>query len=397
MASSPQTLDDILAPMTVEAFFADYYGKQPLHLSGTPDKAAGVLDWDELTQLINKASIWSSKSMNLIMDGRMLRPEEYCVWEANRDSIPVWRPAIAKVKDWIGKGASIVLNEMDYLSDGIRRTARALEEGLGGKAQANLYCSWRAHPAFASHYDTHDVFALHLAGEKTWNVYGCHFENPIAHPRFKNLGDEFHEQHKGEVTSQVHMKPGDLLYLPRGWYHDALADSATMHIAFGVTLPIGMDVLSLVYDAAAAEPAFRAPLPQGDRAALAAHMQDLAGALTRILSHDGVIDGVDRFVQGFRYDRSELSLPEDGADDAGPAYQLTVDDIALRTVQGRPCLVRGKTAVPVPPGLDGAVGWILAQGRFTEEELAAAQSGLDVAARRDLIANLVKMDVIRAA
>lgn len=396
MASPPATFADILAPMTPDEFFADYYGQQPLHIQGTPDKAAGVMDWDSLTSLINQNAIWSASSLVLVMDRRQLRPEEYCTQDKNRDGATVWRPVPGKVREWIGKGASIVLNEVDYLTDGVRRTARALEEGLGGKAQGNLYCSWRAHPAFGSHFDTHDVFALHLAGEKTWNVYGKHFDHPIAHPRFTNLGDAFNEANKGKLTQQVHMKPGDLLYLPRGWYHDALADSATMHIAFGVTLPIGMDVFSMLFNPAVEEAAFRAPLPQGDRKALAAHLESLADALRRILTHDGVIDGVDRFANSYRYDRGEVSLPADGAADQSAAFEVTSSEIALRQVQGRPCLVRGRTAVPIPDGYHDPVAWILDRGRFTEDELDAAQSDLAEAARRDLIANLVKMDVVRA-
>src|SRR3546814_12960582 len=36
----------------------------------------------------------------------------------------------------------------------------------------------------------------------------------------------------------IRMQPGDLLYIPRGRYHDALAsENGALHIAFGVTLP----------------------------------------------------------------------------------------------------------------------------------------------------------------
>ena len=29
----------------------------------------------------------------------------------------------------------------------------------------------QSHQAFAPHFDTHDVFALHCQGEKMWNIY----------------------------------------------------------------------------------------------------------------------------------------------------------------------------------------------------------------------------------
>ena len=80
---------------------------------------------------------------------------------------------------------------------------------------------------------------------------------------FKTLGREHHEKAKGAKLMDVHMEPGDLLYLPRGQYHDALADEGgTMHIAFGITYPIGMDVMTFLFDRVVAEPEFRANLPR---------------------------------------------------------------------------------------------------------------------------------------
>jgi ribosomal protein L16 Arg81 hydroxylase len=41
------------------------------------------------------------------------------------------------------------------------------------------------------------------------------------------------------------MKPGDVLYLPRGQYHEALASSdASLHLSFGIGQPTGIDVIS---------------------------------------------------------------------------------------------------------------------------------------------------------
>ena len=140
-----------------------------------------------------------------------------------------------------------------------------MEQALGGKVQGNLYLSSRRRPGFGAHFDTHDVYAVHVEGTKTWHVYEGRAHDPIAHPLFKSLSREHHEQAKGAKLMDVHMEPGDLLYLPRGQYHDALADEGgTVHIAFGVTYPIGFDVMTLLFDRVAAEPEFRANLPRPD-------------------------------------------------------------------------------------------------------------------------------------
>ena len=154
-----------------------------------------------------------------------------------------------------------------------------MERALCGKVQGNLYLSSRRRQGFGAHFDTHDVYAVHVEGTKTWHIYEGRADDPIAHPMFKTLGREHHEKAKGAKLMDVHMEPGDLLYLPRGQYHDALADEGgTMHIAFGITYPIGMDVMTFLFDRVVAEPEFRANLPRPAHPEAAA-LQDRLTAL----------------------------------------------------------------------------------------------------------------------
>jgi ribosomal protein L16 Arg81 hydroxylase len=78
------------------------------------------------------------------------------------------------------------------------------------------------------------------------------------------------------------MKPGDLLYLPRGQYHYALADDGgCIHIAFGVTYPIGIDVVSYLFERMIADPLSRGTSRAADAAALAAHLARSASGSAR--------------------------------------------------------------------------------------------------------------------
>ena len=72
------------------------------------------------------------------------------------------------------------------MSKDIQFLADDLQIITNGKCQANLYFSMQSHQAFAPHYDTHDVFALHCEGEKVWNIYENFEQDPINHPIFKN-------------------------------------------------------------------------------------------------------------------------------------------------------------------------------------------------------------------
>lgn len=86
--------------------------------------------------------------------------------------------------------------------------------------------------------------------------------------------------------AEVMMRPGDVLYLPRGCYHDALAqDVASLHVTFSVTPLHGRILFNLLEQAAMQDPAFRAYLPaagKDDGRALQAHLTDLGQRLARL-------------------------------------------------------------------------------------------------------------------
>ncbi|MCH8925000.1 MAG: hypothetical protein IH924_02545 [Proteobacteria bacterium] len=192
------------------------------------------------------------------------------------------------VMDLLKAGASLVANDIDTLTPALRGFAAALEEAVSGKAQSNLYCSWRERQAFDTHFDTHDVYAMHVAGEKLWRLYETRTDTPIAHNLFKSYGQKWHDKNKGAVAEEILMRPGDLLYIPRGRYHDALATSdGALHVSFGLTHVIGVDVMSMLSNIAVADPAFRAnmPRPEEGEDAIGAWLSDLGDRLAKHAAH----------------------------------------------------------------------------------------------------------------
>jgi ribosomal protein L16 Arg81 hydroxylase len=213
------------------------------------------------------------------------------------------------VRALLRQGASALLNDVDTLSPGLRAVADGFERGLGGKVQINLYCSWRERQAFPSHFDTHDVFALQIAGQKRWTAYRGRFDQPIAHPTFNTLGQAYHEQAKGDVLMAVELTPGDVLYLPRGQYHDALATGDnSIHLAVGVTEPIGLDLVTLLFEDAVADATFRRRLPPpADPARLETRLDELAARLRARLDDPAFRARVRGFQGGFGYRRGGFS------------------------------------------------------------------------------------------
>jgi bifunctional lysine-specific demethylase and histidyl-hydroxylase NO66 len=135
------------------------------------------------------------------------------------------------------RGATIVLQGLHLSRPALGAFCRSLEEVLGHPAQANAYYTPRSAQGLPVHHDTHDVFVLQIAGEKRWLVYEPALELPLKKQRYTaDLGSP------GEAVEDRVLRSGDMLYLPRGWLHEALtSDTDSLHLTIGVNVATWLD------------------------------------------------------------------------------------------------------------------------------------------------------------
>jgi bifunctional lysine-specific demethylase and histidyl-hydroxylase NO66 len=148
-----------------------------------------------------------------------------------------WRPVplsatidVARVAAEFERGATIVLQALHLQHAPLATFARELEQELGRPVQVNAYYTPRSAQGLPVHHDTHDVFCLQVAGEKRWLVYEPALELPLKDQRYRReLGEP------GDPVLDVTLGPGDTLYLPRGWLHEALtSESDSLHLTVGL-------------------------------------------------------------------------------------------------------------------------------------------------------------------
>jgi len=313
MSETIMNFEQLVQPVRVDEFFANHFGRTPLHIPGQPDKFASVMSWDELNRMLGM-DVWDPNTLQLVLNKQRVPPAAYSQTTVNRGQRQILQPDSAKVMELLGRGASLVLNNIETLHPGILAVADIIGNLLGAKVSANLYCSWQQHPAFDSHYDRHDVFALHVWGEKAWRVYEGRLDNPIEHAAFYNIPQVECDRLKGRVAQEITMRPGDLLYLPRGQFHDALASSAaSIHVTFGCAQPTGLDWLTHLWGRAVQDPRFRADLPPaGDaagEAALRAHVESLVQATRELALNSPGPEAAAAFRRGFGVKRHRFDLP----------------------------------------------------------------------------------------
>tara|TARA_R110000868_G_scaffold38884_2_gene135744 strand:+ start:47 stop:1252 length:1206 start_codon:yes stop_codon:yes gene_type:complete len=290
------TFRDLIAPMTPETFFADYFGRRAVHIPGDADKIRRLFDWSSFNRLVNMSTVWNAQTMKMALDGRNLAPDEFCsmgtLREGGRAMVPDW----PRVGGLLEDGASLVLDLMEMLDPGSAAIATALQMATASRVTCNAYYSRHQRPAFKSHFDTMEVFAVHIEGEKTWQLYEGRFEEPIEADgyRYASFDEAYHADARGALAEEVTLTPGDILYIPRGQYHDALAASeACLHLSFGTVRPTGLDFLRTVSRAATADPLFRREMPTVDEPeAYRERVRDLAGRLLTMLDNPEVANGL---------------------------------------------------------------------------------------------------------
>lgn len=142
---------------------------------------------------------------------------------------------------YMKEGATLVLNKLQLHNTIIHDYCMNIAQFIGEKTNANAYAAFGGDGSFGKHWDTHDVFALQLIGRKHWKLYQPTFEQPLAHQKSTN--------HKAECPQvpvlDMVLEAGDLLYIPRGWWHEALPleGEPTFHIAVGTFPPRVIDYL----------------------------------------------------------------------------------------------------------------------------------------------------------
>jgi ribosomal protein L16 Arg81 hydroxylase len=212
---------------------------------------------------------------------------------------------------------------------------------------------------------------------------------------FESWTQEQHEAAKGALWREVRLRPGDLLYLPRGQYHYALADDgACAHIAVGVTYPIGMDVVSYGFERMVAEAVGRANLPR-DRAALRARLGEIARAFSAAVTNEGAVDDLVRFMKGYRWPRETYDLPE-LVENAEERFRVKASGLRLVSQGGRYGLVKegSRQAIEVPAAMQPQIAWVLQRDNFNRKDLTQAFPTETPARMDQLLVDLTRMAVI---
>src|SRR5581483_8017293 len=188
--------------------------------------------------------------LKLYRDGQALDPSQYLT----PAMFGVPRVDAGRLVLSLAQGASLILDDVQEMAPQVRDLMGAFQDALQTDAFANLYAGWHNNNAFSRHWDPQEAVVLQLAGRKRWRVYRPTRPNPLQH-------DDVPPPTAAPAWEGT-INDGDVLYIPRGWWHDAFPlGEPSLHLTVSLTPPTALDYLGWVMSRLKNNAELRASLP----------------------------------------------------------------------------------------------------------------------------------------
>jgi ribosomal protein L16 Arg81 hydroxylase len=247
---SANLFDQALEPLPRAEFLAQHWSREYLHLRGAVDRFARLFSWQDLNVILAR-SPFERERFRLYQGGKEIEQSRY-----TQSTSLGPRLLAGPITNLLAGGATLILNSAHVHSQALTALTVAFEAALGAETFVNVYACWREQHAFDLHWDLQEVMVLQAAGRKRWRVFRPTFDHPLADDRKKVL------QPTGEPVWDGVLEQGDVLYLPRGWWHQALPlNEPSLHLTVTIVPPTAADFLHWLTQKVKESPEGRANVP----------------------------------------------------------------------------------------------------------------------------------------
>ena len=223
---------------------------------GEAGRFAQLVPWAELDRVLRQHRL-DFPRLRLALDGEVVPAQEYTEMVPTRRTGLVPRLRSGQFADKLRAGATLVLDSVQEMLDPVGELAARLEHDLRERIQVNLYAGWGKTHGFEVHWDDHDALVVQISGRKRWRMHG------VTRPAPLQRDVELPPRPEGEPVDDFLLADGDVLYLPRGQWHDVSAiGEESLHLTIGFNRATGVDLVAWMADQLRAEGVFRADLPR---------------------------------------------------------------------------------------------------------------------------------------
>ena len=229
------SLDILIAPHSRESFFAEVWEKRALHVARNDPDYFGFLREDLCVEQVIWQTCHSWGDVSLARAHTNYQAAPYAALSPN----------VSTIRTALAEDYTVVINNLERKSIRVAEFCRNVEKNLYFNAIVNLYFTKANTQGLNYHYDTEDVFILQLEGNKEWRIYDVRAELPLT--------DGLYEQPDCDSShfQTFELCPGDVLYIPRGFVHEARAlEHDSLHLTVTVSVVRWASVLHNLIDIA---------------------------------------------------------------------------------------------------------------------------------------------------
>lgn len=311
---------DLFFPYTTESFLGDYLGQSFLRLWGKKERFQSLLTWQDFNQILCRSNL-AYPQLRLSRAGRDLPPETFMRYRTGHHGGTVGQISPVGLTEQIRNGATLVVDGIDKLHPPITALVEALERTIGESIEVSAFVSWGETNGLQMHWDDHDVLVLQVHGQKQWTVY------PSTRPYPVTGETKLTPAPTSDPVWDGRLESGDLLYIPRGWWHAVNpVNEPTLHLSFCFLRRTGLDVMKWLTTQLQGSANFRQDVPRfASEAEQAEHWNKLKSDLLYAMERMSVQDYLAAHDAQAR-PRPYLSLPWAGTPDALPP----TDDFTIR-------------------------------------------------------------------
>jgi ribosomal protein L16 Arg81 hydroxylase len=219
-------------PIDYQVFLTNFLEQQPLLM---PAASSYSMDWNHLDEILQNMEP-DEQSLQLFLKGEI--PGNYFLDPSVEFGRQRLRINQYRFYEYLEHGASLVINRAENYSPLARELSFAIGKFSQQPTSSNFYISFyseknknkiqKEETPFGKHWDTHDVFAIQLMGKKHWRLFPPTLPLPLSHQTSK--------QHQPPSSSGIDyvLNQGDILYIPRGWWHEVTPmEVDSVHLSLG--------------------------------------------------------------------------------------------------------------------------------------------------------------------
>jgi ribosomal protein L16 Arg81 hydroxylase len=396
-------LGALLAPFSVARFVGEHFNRRALHVPGAAGKFRGLLDPELLLSDLETGFGGRISEVRAgFRDGR-----------GDHREITV---RADEARDVLAGGMTVVVANPETVYPRLEALLRQLRTGLCIPDAINMACFISpAGAGYGLHYDPSSVWAIQLTGTKIWRISetpAVPFPSRVSIPTRADLAAGLHPCDPDSLVDRT-LRPGDLLYLPPGAWHDVRAEEPCIHLSVAhFYRGLAEIVFDLLRPALQASPSWRHTPVLGAVAAPAETRRALAETLAaRLAEFREVVTGLTpsalsaAIAERVDAGAGAPALPDGEAElisDPDPDQTFVLDQHAFvasidpaRDRDEALCLFRSGTLfATLPEDAAPVVKEMRRRGRFSGRELLSANAGLSWSDVRELFKALVEARVL---